>query len=238
MSKGITVKENISGHYQRLSNNPSLIRNPPWSSMKLKPLPIFRDEERHQYCWEPTGEWLAYSTTQVTGSNKTPEARANIERYRHIWEPRGVQVHYCLEQFLLGDKQPNAGDYEEWVHPLLSDPFWENFETWAVEYMIPDLEKSVGGQFDVLGYDHNEDKLVLIDLKTQSKSNRKIYNTDAQLGSYVEALANQHKIVVDSCRTVWSRPNKCLIGDEQDPLTCRLAWKEAWEKFSSERESF
>jgi hypothetical protein len=104
--------------------------------------------------------------------------------------------------------------------------------------MIADLDKSVGGQFDVLGYDHNEGKLLLIDLKTQSKSNKKIYNTDAQLGSYVEALANHNKIVVDACKTIWSRPNKCIIGEDQDPLTCRLAWHNSWEQFNSKRESF
>ena len=205
--------------------------------MKLKPLPIFRDEERHQYCWEPTGEWLAYSTTQVTGSDKTPEALANIERYRHIWEPRGIHVHYCLEQFLLGDKQPDPKEFEDWVRPLLTDPFWENFETWAVEYMLADLDKSIGGQFDVLGFDHKANKLTLIDLKTQSKSNRKIYNTDAQLGSHVESLADHFGLVVDSCRTIWSRPNKCIIGEEQDPLTCRLAWKESWKNFQMKQET-
>ena len=238
MSKETMEKENTSGPYQQLGNNPSLTRNPAWGSLKLDPLPIYRDEERHQYCWEPTGEWLAYSTTRVTGCDKTPEQMANIERYRHIWEPRGVHVHYCLEQFLLGDAQPNPKEYKDWVDPLLSDPFWDNFETWAVEYMIADLEKSVGGQFDVLGYDHNEGKLLLIDLKTQSKSNKKTYNTDAQLGSYVEALANHHKIVVDACKTIWSRPNKCIIGEDQDPLTCRLAWHDSWEKFNLQSASF
>ena len=42
--------------YQELSKNPSLLRDPPWSHLKLTPLPMYRDEERHQYCWEPTGE--------------------------------------------------------------------------------------------------------------------------------------------------------------------------------------
>ena len=238
MLQASTEKENTSGPYQTISNNPHLTRNPAWGSLKLKPLPIFRDNKRHQYCWEPTGEWLAYSTTRITGADKTPEQMANIERYRHIWEPRGVHVHYCLEQFLLGNDHPDPKDYKDWVDPLLSDPFWNNFETWAVEYMIADLEKSVGGQFDVLGYDHNENKLLLIDLKTQSKSNKKTYNTDAQLGSYVEALANQQNIKVDACKTIWSRPNKCIIGEDQDPLTCRLAWHDSWEKFNLQSASF
>ena len=152
--------------YQELSNNASLHRDPPWSHLKLDPLPMYRDEERHQYWWEPTGEWLAFSTTQIA-SQKSPEALANIERYRHIWQPRGEKVHWCLQQRMLGEKNPDAGDYEEWVTPLLENEYSANFEPWAVEYMLADLEKSVGGQFDLLGYDHTLQKLVLIDLKTQ-----------------------------------------------------------------------
>ena len=120
----------------------------------------------------------------------------------------------------------------------MTDPFWESFETLAVEYMLADLEKSVGGQFDVLGYDHKENKLLLIDLKTQSKSNKKIYSTDAQLGSYVEALALHHKIKVDACKTIWSRPGKCIIGTDQDPEICRTAWNNAWEQFSLNNVNF
>ena len=146
--------------YQELSNNPSLHRDPPWSHLKLSPLPMYRDEERHQYCWEPTGEWLAFSTTQIA-SQKSPEALANIERYRHIWQPRGEKVHWCLEQRMLGDPSPDAGDYEEWVTPLLENPYWQTFEPWAVEYMLADLDKSIGGQLDLLGYDHNENKFGL-----------------------------------------------------------------------------
>jgi len=223
--------------YQELGNNPSLYRNPAWSHLNLKPLPMYRDEERHQYCWEPTGEWLAFSTTQIA-SQKSPEALANIERYRHIWQPRGEKVHWCLQQRMLGEQNPDAGDYEDWVKPLLENEYWLNFEPLAVEYMLADLEKSVGGQFDLLGYDHTLQKLVLIDLKTQSKKNARPYSTDAQLGSYVDALANHHGIVVDSCRTVWARPGKCVFGEEQDPLTCRLKWKEAWEAFEEKVEVF
>ena len=235
-----TGRENwpaIKTPYAKWADCSGLFREPAWGPMKLKPLPIFRDESRHQYCWEPTGEWLAYSTTQITGANKSPEALANIERYKHIWQPRGVKVHWCLAEKMLGNDDPDYGNYEDWVKPLLSDPFWEVFEPWAVEYMLCDLDKSVGGQFDLLGFDHREEKLVLLDLKTQSRTNAKPYNTDAQLGSYVDALANHHKIVVDDCKTIWARPNKCVVGGSQDPLTCRLAWEDSWKEFSNEQES-
>ena len=48
----------------------------------LEPLPIARIEKTHKYIWEPTGEQLAFSTTQVCNT-KTPEQLENIERYRH-----------------------------------------------------------------------------------------------------------------------------------------------------------
>lgn len=199
--------------------------------MKLSPLPMYRDEEAHKYIWEPTGEVLAYSTTQITGAGKTPQQLAAIESKRHEWEPRGIGVHYCLEQFLLGDKDPDPGDYEDWVKPLLDDEFWDDFEPWAVEYMVCDLKKSVGGQFDLLGYDHKKRELVLMDLKTQGSVKAKRYNTDAQLGSYVHGLNDNCRIAVDNCRTIWARPGKCIIGPDQNPEKCGQAWLDAWESF-------
>jgi hypothetical protein len=54
--------------YQELTINSHLTRNPAWSNVKLRPLPIYRDEAEHKYVWEPTGEVLAYSTTQISGA--------------------------------------------------------------------------------------------------------------------------------------------------------------------------
>lgn len=204
-----------------------------WSGLKLDPLPIYRDEESHKYYWEPTGEEFSYSTTQAC-NNKTPEALANIQRYRYGpngWEARGNHVHWSLEQKMLGYENPDVGDYGEWIEPLLSDPFWENFEPFAVEYMLCDLEKSVGGQLDLLGYDHDSDRLMLIDLKSQSKANSRSYSTDAQLGSYLEALEKNHGFTVDVCKTVWARPGKTTIGKDQPVDECRKAWHEAWGNF-------
>ena len=210
----------------------ALTRQNAWSHLTLEPLPIYRDEEKHKYFWEPTNEWLNYSTTECC-NNKTPEALANIERYRHGpngWEIRGKTVHHCLETKMLGNEPADAGDFTEWVEPLLNDPFWENFEPWAVEYMLCDLEKSVGGQLDLLGYDHESDRLMLIDLKSQSKSGR-TYSTNAQLGSYVDALKKHHGLEVDICKTVWAKPGKTTIGDDQPVDECLNAWHEAWDRF-------
>ena len=206
--------------------------------MKLTPLPIHRDEESHKYFWEPTGEMLAYSTTQITGAGKDQRALENIERTRPIWEPRGKHVHFCLEQYLKGEVIPDPGDYEEWVAPLLNHEFWNEFEPWAIEYMLCDLKKSIGGQLDVLGYDHKEKELVLLDLKTQSSIKASRYNTDAQLGSYLHALIDHHQLDVENCRTIWARPGKTVIGPDQDVNTCGIAWLDAWDKFKVLREEF
>ena len=131
---------------------------------------------------------------------------------------------------MLGNEPADAGDFTEWVEPLLNDPFWEKFEPWAVEYMLCDLEKSVGGQLDLLGYDHESDRLMLIDLKSQSKSGR-TYSTNAQLGSYVDALKKHHGLEVDICKTVWAKPGKTKIGDDQPVDECLNAWNEAWDRF-------
>jgi len=223
--------------FTKWMNVRALQRPDPWSGLKLQPLPIYRDEEKHKYCWEPTGEWLSYSTTQAC-NNKTPEALANIERYRHGpngWEIRGKTVHHCLEQRMLGYPDADAGDFNEWVEPLLNHPFFENFEPFAVEYMLCDLQKSLGGQLDLLGYDHESNRLMLIDLKSQSKSGR-TYSTNAQLGSYVEALDKHHGLEIDVCKTVWAKPGKTKIGDDQPVNECLDAWHKAWERFEEKQE--
>ena len=215
----------------------ALKRENPWSSVWLDPLPIYRKEPDHKYIWEPTNEALLYSTTQVC-NNKTPEALANIERYRYGpdgWEARGKAVHYGLEQKMLNNPEPEFGIYSEWLEPLLSHPFWKNFEPWCVEYMLCDLKKSVGGQLDLLGYDHDSRRLMLIDLKSQSKSGR-TYSTNAQLGSYVEALKTHHGLEVDVCKTVWAKPGKTKIGDDQPVNECLDEWHKAWHTFEEKQE--
>ena len=136
---------------------------------------------------------------------------------------------------MLGDPAPDPDIYAEWVEPLLSHPFFEQFEAWSVEYMLCDLEKSVGGQLDLLGYDHASNQLMLIDLKSQSKSG-KTYSTNAQLGSYVEALKTHHGLEVDVCKTVWAKPVKTTIGDDQPVEECLDAWHKAWERFKQKQD--
>ena len=139
---------------------------------------------------------------------------------------------------MLGNDKIEMGDYEDWIKPLMDLELWEDFEPWAVEYMLCDLEKSVGGQLDLLGYDNKSQKLMLIDLKTQSQKYAKPYSTDAQMGSYLEALAEHHHIIPDVCKTIWARPNKCVVGEDQHTIDCAYAWSQAWKRFDSEQGGF
>ena len=93
----------------------------------LKPLPIRRDEKRHQYVNIETGQWFSYSTTGVC-NELTEEAKENIEKYRYVWQPRGEKVHECLAESMLGNTNIDMGDYEEIVAPLLDHWLFANFE--------------------------------------------------------------------------------------------------------------
>ena len=104
--------------------------------------------------------------------------------------------------------------------------------------MVCDLEKSIGGQLDLLGYDHAKKELVLLDLKTQGSAKASRYKTDAQLGSYVHALNDHCRIMVDTCRTIWARPGKCVFGPDQNTEKCTIAWIAAWDAFKITTESF
>ena len=224
----------------------------------LKPLPIKRDEERHQYFNTETNQWLSYSTTGVC-NELTEEAKENIEKYRFMWQPRGETVHECLQESMLGSGEITAGEYWDWVEPLLSHELFTHFEPMAVELMMSIPDKSVGGQLDLLGYDNKTKQIRLIDLKTKGKYSYDIkkrgkdgmiyiedldmywkepYLTDKQLGCYVEMLKINYDIVPDVCNTIWAYEGRCILNNDQPTERCREAWKGAWEKFEAKQELF
>ena len=196
----------------------------------LEPLPIEFDEAKHQYRWLPTGEVMSISTTGVLSASKDAKALEAIERTKAIWAPRGTHVHWCLEQFLKGRPKSElmGGEYDNYVGKLLDYPLWETFEPIALEYRLCDLRKNCGASLDVLGYDHQLERLCLMDLKTLGKSGRP-YSTDAQLGSYLSMLIDHHKLVVDECLTVWCGPGETHLGSPQPPDRCLQAWEDAYD---------
>ena len=224
----------------------------------LKPLPINRDEETHKYLNLETNQWLSYSTTEVC-NELTEEAKENIEAYRYIWQPRGETVHECLQEKMLGSTEIDAGDYWDWVEPLLSHELFTHFEPMAVELMMSIPDKSVGGQLDLLGYDTKTKQVRLIDLKTKGNSKYDIkkrkkdglihledidmywkepYLTDKQLGCYVEMLRLNYNLVPDVCNTIWAYEGRCILNNEQPTERCEAAWQEAWTKFEAKQELF
>ena len=224
----------------------------------LKPLPIKRDEERHQYVNIETGQWLSYSTTGVC-NELTEEAKENIEKYRFMWQPRGEKVHECLAEKMLGSGEIDVDEYGAWVEPLLQHELFTHFQPMAVEHMMSIPDKSVGGQLDLLGYDTKTKQIRLIDLKTKGKYSYDIkkrfkdgmihledldmywkepYSTDKQLGCYVEMLKLNYDLVPDVCNTIWAYEGRCILNNDQPTERCLTAWQEAWEKFEAKQELF
>ena len=224
----------------------------------LKPLPIRRDEKRHQYVNIETGQWFSYSTTGVC-NELTEEAKENIEKYRFMWQPRGEKVHECLAEKMLGNGDIDFDEYGAWVEPLLQHELFTHFEPLAVEHMMSIPDKSVGGQLDLLGYDTKTKQIRLIDLKTKGKYSYDIkkrfkdgmihledldmywkepYSTDKQLGCYVEMLKLNYDLVPDVCNTIWAYEGRCILNNDQPTERCLTAWQGAWEKFESEQELF
>ena len=224
----------------------------------LKPLPIRRDEKRHQYVNIETGQWFSYSTTEVC-NELTEEAKENIEKYRFMWQPRGEKVHECLAEKMLGNGDIDFDEYGAWIEPLLQHDLFTHFEPMAVEHMMSIPEKSVGGQLDLLGYDTKTKQIRLIDLKTKGKYSYDIkkrfkdgmihledldmywkepYSTDKQLGCYVEMLKLNYDLTPDVCNTIWAYEGRCILNNDQPTERCLTAWQEAWEKFEAKQELF
>ena len=224
----------------------------------LKPLPIRRDEKRHQYVNIETGQWFSYSTTEVC-NELTEEAKENIEKYRFMWQPRGEKVHECLAEKMLGNGDIDFDEYGAWIEPLLQHELFTHFEPMAVEHMMSIPEKSVGGQLDLLGYDTKTKQIRLIDLKTKGKYSYDIkkrfkdgmihledldmywkepYSTDKQLGCYVEMLKLNYDLTPDVCNTIWAYEGRCILNNDQPTERCLTAWQEAWEKFEAKQELF
>jgi len=224
----------------------------------LKPLPIRRDENRHQYVNIETKQWLNYSTTGVC-NELSEEDKANIEFHKAEWQPRGEKVHECLAEKMLGNGDIDFDEYGAWVEPLLQHELFTHFQPMAVEHMMSIPDKSVGGQLDLLGYDTKTKQIRLIDLKTKKSYEhflrkrkkddlvyledidmywKEPYSTDKQLGCYVEMLKLNYDLRPDVCNTIWAFKGRCIMNIDQPTERCEAAWQKAWEKFEAEQELF
>ena len=196
----------------------------------LAPLPIHFDKAAHKYCWQPTGEWLAFSVTGIKGAGMGERQKMALEKTKHIWEPRGCGVHAALENFLL--QQPQAPtEFNEWIQPLLDHPFWNRVKPVAVEYRLCDLSNSIGGSCDCLLQDNLTGTYLICDLKTQGNILASTYSTDAQMGGYLSMFLMHHPAIAGAeCITVWSRPGKAFITRKRSK-DCLAAWAMALADF-------
>jgi hypothetical protein len=198
---------------------------------KLEPLPIDFDEAAHKYIWQPTGEVMPYSATQICGWDASADKLANIAATKDQWERRGNAVHGALEAHLTGSpfRQDDLDEFGDWINPLLDHAFFNDFEVLAAEYRMVDLKRGIGGSLDALGI--YKGKTVLVDLKTQKAGGRP-YSTDRQMGAYCQLLMDHHlKLWIDECRTIWARPGKATVGKAQDPTRCSIAFSDAYSDF-------
>ena len=201
----------------------------------FQPLPIAFDEKDHSYVWKPNQERMKYSVTQVCSVLKTQEELDSIERHRPSWEPRGNAVHKAGELFMDGFPKEEliGGAYDEWIKPMFDCPFFEDFRPLATEFRMCDRERSIGGSCDALGVDTLTDRVVLLDIKSQSRRSSQPYSTDGQMGGYCRMINAQLGIEVDECLTLWVRPGKTTLGDSQDPQRCLDAFEECWGLFQA-----
>ncbi len=202
----------------------------------LNALPIKLHEAEHSYEWlgspsHPEKVILEKSVTEVCGWDNSREKTARIAATRDIWEPRGLACHSALEKFFKsGVKETNEGPYKNWINPLLRKEYWYEFQPLLVEGRLCDLKKSVGGSLDVLGLD-KEGKVILMDLKTTSRSGR-TYSTDRQLGAYASMFIDHYRMPIDEIRTIWCTPSKTTISPDQGVDKCIKAWLDCWQLYN------
>ena len=77
----------------------------------LPKLPVSFDEEKHEYCWDLTGEKMIWSVSQVV--NPRPY---NGDPSHAI---RGHSVHRSLETLISGQEVEAPEEYWSWTDALL-----------------------------------------------------------------------------------------------------------------------
>lgn len=196
---------------------------------------LWMDERAHRYHFR--GDWLPFSSTGIV-SDLSPQAREQIMRTKDGpdgWAVRGTSVHGILEAHLLhvaGVGEPVAVDdrWVPWAESLTTHWLWRGCTVLAVEYMLCDPIRRVGGMFDFLV--RTADGLtVLGDLKTvrtaAALKSRK--PAAAQLGAYTSMAATWWPTIqIDRCVTLVSAPGECEMK-VSDPAVCVEAWLEAWD---------
>ena len=191
-----------------------------------------------QHKYRLNGEWLPYNVSTVLSFDMSPTQRAAIERTKDGpdgWAERGKTIHRVLcEEFLLGEGSIYDEKWAPWIEPLLNEPLFKGVETLATEYAVCDKIKRIGGSFDFLLRVHDDNRVILGDLKTVSSkkgvSSRR--PATAQLQAYRSFLATHHpSLVVTDLVTVVCGPERTRIINS-DPEGWQ-EWEDAWGRFNA-----
>lgn len=209
----------------------------------LPPIPgLRRQDPEHRYVLDRPGQplhWFPASITRVLALGKTPYAMERIEATRHIWAPRGNTVHLALETFLQGRldelQELAAGDYADWITPLISHLRWGDVEVIASERPTCCLRRNISGTYDCGIVERATGRRVLADLKTLGE-NGATYSTAAQLGGYM-ALEATHGVHYDAGQTIWARPGQTVFSPLYSRQECLSAWALAWARWCHHRDT-
>ena len=199
----------------------------------LPPIPgLSRQDPEHRYLLTRPGQpdrHFPVSITGVLAVMKSAYAMERIEATRAVWEPRGNTCHLALETFLQGrldELEPlAAGEYADWVVPLITHPRWAEVEVIASERPTCCLRRNISGTYDC-GLVEPGGRRVLADLKSLGESGS-TYSTAAQLGGYM-ALEATWGIHYDAGQTIWARPGKTTWSPLYSRSECLAAWAAAW----------
>jgi hypothetical protein len=125
-----------------------------------------------------------------------------------------------------------AGDYRDWIEPLLAHPHWRQVTVIASERPTCCLIRNLAGTYDTGYIQHASGLRVLADLKTLSAPNSSSYCTRAQLGGYM-ALEATWGVNYDAGQTIWARPGETRFSPLYSREECLAAWAAAWAGYVS-----
>lgn len=209
----------------------------------LPPIPgLRRQDPEHRYVLtrpDQPPHVFPVSITGVLALGKSAYAMERIEATRSVWEPRGNTVHLSLETFLQGRLEKlqalAAGDYADWIAPLITHPRWSDVEVIASERPTCCLTRNVSGTYDCGFVERSTGLRVLADLKSLSE-NGATYSTAAQLGGYM-ALEATHGVHYDAGQTIWARPGETTFSPLYSRSDCLHAWALAWARWCHHRDA-
>jgi hypothetical protein len=169
-------------------------------------------------------------TSLISAVTKTPEQMAQIMATKESWEPRGNTCHQALEAMVNNRWNPSppsatacsAGDYNDWIEPMLNSPLWERITVIGSEVMAYSMAYNVAGTVDLV-LQFADGTHGIADLKTQGSKSAKPYDTKPQLGAGVDMIGQHYRLVFSRCLTLWSRPGSFEI-QTHDAQECLDAW--------------